>query len=63
MIVTVVTESVLLSISVSFDNTFPFFATFSGVDGVSLNTIGASFTGITVILTFAVLVDTPSETV
>ena len=48
----------------SFDNKlFPVIAVFSGVVNVSFVTTGASFTGVTVMFTFAVLVATPSVTV
>ena len=52
-----VIESVLLSTSVSFVNTLkPVIAVFSGVVSVSLDTVGASFTGVTAMFNVAVSV-------
>ena len=58
-----VKEAVADSTSVSFDNKLPARGVFSRVVSVSLTTTGASFTGVTVKLKFAVLVAVPSETV
>ncbi len=58
-----VIDKVLDSTSVSFDSKLPERGIFSNVLSVSFTTIGASFTGVTVKLKFAVLVAVPSETV
>ena len=44
-------------------STLPVNEVFSRVLGVSLTTVGGSFTGVTVKFKYAVLVPTPSETV
>ena len=62
-IVNCVIDKVLDSTSVSLDSKLPERGVFSGVVSVSLTTTGASFTGVTVKLKFAVLVAVPSETV
>jgi uncharacterized membrane protein YkgB len=59
-----VKEAVAVSTSVSFVNTLkPVIAVFSGVVNDSLDTVGASLTGVTAMFTLAVFVATPSVTV
>ena len=62
-IVNCVIDNVLDSTSVSFESRLPERSVFSGVVTVSFVITGASFTGVTVKLKFAVFVAVPSETV